>query len=463
METWLLVFAAIATCVAFLLASLALGYPWARFVRGAVVGAAFIVAVVAMEDRGVSRERLLLPAVSMLCGLGIATLWRLDAHVAAKQTLWLILGLTGTIATYRLLRNVNTLQRWTYWCGFLAVILIGVTMAWGTTVNGAKLWLRIDLGQMAGFRLPAIRFQPGEPAKVLIAIFLAGFLTPRAEQAGARDRMRVVWLPSLRGLLPLLGAAAVGVGMFVVQNDLGAALLVFGVFVAMAYVATGNLSYPLLGLAVFVAAAGGAYLAVPHAAQRMDMWLNPWGADDVQRSGYQITQGLFCLGSGGVFGTGLGFGFPDDLPTYTAETDMIFAAMGEELGLVGAIVVSVLFVILVFRSFRIAWSAPSTFGSLLASALSTVFAVQALTIIGGVLRLVPLTGITLPFVSYGGSSLVTNMLAVGLLLTISRRRYADGGRTTARPIGASGPHVARPGDRPAGARGRRGGLEKRNP
>jgi cell division protein FtsW (lipid II flippase) len=288
-------------------------------------------------------------------------------------------------------------------------------------INGAQLW--IDLFGM--------RFQPGELAKLTMVIFLAAYLERnRALLSIATQRVGPVLLPAARHLAPVVVAAGVALVIMAGLRDLGSALLFFGTFMAMLYVATGRLAYPALGAVAFAVGAFVAYQLFGHVRVRVSIWLDPWA--DVTGSGYQLAQSLFALGTGGLTGTGLGFGRPQDVPF--SATDAIFVVIGEELGLLGATAVLLGYLLLVARGFRISQTARDEFTTLLALGLTVTLAFQAFVIVGGLTRLVPLTGITLPFVSYGGSSLLSNYLLIALLLRVSdESRGAARGRDLEQP------------------------------
>jgi cell division protein FtsW (lipid II flippase) len=261
-----------------------------------------------------------------------------------------------------------------------------------------------------------VYFQPSELLKVLFVIFLAAYLADQRELLiYATWRLGPLRLPPLPYLLPLVVMWLLVLGLVVVQRDLGAALLFFGIFLALLYAATARLDYVLAGLLAFAVGATVCYQLFGHVQDRVAIWLDPWAY--AQGRGYQIVQALIALGAGGVFGAGLGYGYPEYIPA--VHTDFVLAAIGEELGLLGSLAVVGLYLLLVYRGFRIALRAPEPYWQLLAVGLTTVLGLQALVILGGTIRLIPLTGITLPFVSYGGSSLLVNYLAIGLLLRIS--------------------------------------------
>jgi cell division protein FtsW (lipid II flippase) len=396
--------------VGFLLTSLGMGQSWVRTVRIFLVPGAFLLAAFALDAIQSPRERLILPIVAMLCGMGICCLWLVDDWQMSKQLLWIALGAALMVGTYHMVPEPRRLGRYTYLCGGIAAALIVATMIWGraATEDGPRLWL--GLGPFS--------FQPAEAAKLLMSVFLAGLLAERsrAQLVAPGDGSRA--LPSIRYMGPVLLVVGLCLAMFVLQSDLGAAMLFFGLFLAMLYVGVGRLRYVLLSIALFVAGAGIAYRYSPKVAARVGIWLDPWSPTNYAGAG-QIREGLLCFGEGGVFGTGLGLGMVKRLPA--ASTDLIFAVIGEQMGIIGCAAILLLYAMLVYRGFRIAWRAEDAFSTLLATALATVLAVQTLTIIGGVTRLIPLTGITLPFVSYGGSSMATNLIAIGLLLAISRQ------------------------------------------
>jgi cell division protein FtsW (lipid II flippase) len=383
-----------------------------RALRMFAVSGGFILASVLLQAGGKRRDTLLLPFVSLLCGLGIIALWRIDPLLASKQVLWMMLGLSLMLATYFLVDDVRDLGRHKYLAGIGALVLLTLTMLFGIEKHGARLWLGIP---------SLFVFQPTEVAKVLMCIFLAGYVAEKGEMIQAQiGRAGRAALPALKYMGPLLVVVLFFLGVFVMQRDLGAAVLFFGLFVAVSYIATGRKTYALLSVLLFAGGMLGAYYLFPHVRVRFEAWISPWA--DPDRGGYQILQGLFALGSGGLTGTGLGRGFPELIPE--AGTDMIFPVIGEELGMMGALALLLLYVMVVIRSFSIGLRCRHQFGTLLAACLAIVFGLQTLVITGGVLRLIPLTGITMPFVSYGGTSVVVNFIALGLLLAVSREDEA---------------------------------------
>jgi cell division protein FtsW (lipid II flippase) len=327
-------------------------------------------------------------------------------------------GIILFVAVLVLLRDHRILQRFTYTALVLGVTLLILPLLpfIGTSINGARLWLRLG----------PLSFQPAEMAKLCLIVFLAGYLVVKRDAlATARSRVLGVDLPRGRDLGPLLIAWVASMGVLVFQRDLGTALLFFGLFILLLYVATERRSWLLLGSILFVAGAGLAYVAFGHVQQRFDVWLYPF--NDPNGTAFQIVQSLFGLAAGGVLGTGLGLGNPQFVPF--AKTDFIMATAGEELGLAGLIVILMIYAVLAQRGFRIAVSARDAFGTLLAGGLSIVIVLQVFIVVGGVTRLIPLTGLTTPFLSYGGSSLVANWIIIALLVRIS-----DGSRKPAPPV-----------------------------
>jgi len=278
----------------------------------------------------------------------------------------------------------------------------------GTTVNGATLWIRVG----------DLSFQPAEAAKILLTIFFAGYLVAKRDSlAVVRTKFIGIELPRLKDLGPLVIAWLVSLAVLVFERDLGTSLLFFGLFVAMLYIATQRRSWIILGGLLFLVGAVLAYYNFAHVRSRVTVWLDPWAYADT--GGYQIVQSIFGLANGGVLGAGLGQGFPNLVPF--AKTDFIVAALGEEIGVTGLFALVLLYAILIERGLRTAVAARDSFGQLLAAGLSIVLAIQVFVIIGGVTGLIPLTGLTTPFLSYGGSSLVANWVIVAILLRISDR------------------------------------------
>ena len=280
----------------------------------------------------------------------------------------------------------------------------------GTEINGARIWIQLDLGSRS------FSFQPAEIAKIVLIVFFAGYLVVKRDVlALARSRVMGIDLPRGRDLGPILLAWAASLAVFVFQRDLGTSLLFFGLFVAMLYIATERRSWLFIGGLLFAAGALVAYQLFDHVQLRVAIWLNPFA--DETGDGFQIAQSLYGFASGGVLGVGLGQGHPDFVPF--AKTDFIMAAFGEELGLTGVIALLVLYAIIIERGMRTAVACRDAFGKLLAAGLSIAVGIQVFVVVGGVMKLIPLTGLTTPFLSYGGSSLVANWVLVALLLRVS--------------------------------------------
>ncbi len=374
-------------------------------------------------------DQVLLPVVAALMALGLVMIQRLEPSlvanvgqgfegIARKQVIWMALGVAALWATVTFVRDLALLRRYKYTFAFLGIALVAATLVFGSDAgsgSGVKLW----------FNFGFFQFQPSELLKVLLVVFLAGYLDDKRELLASPYKLGPISLPPLPYLAPLLLLWALAIVLFVVQKDLGSALLFFGIFLAMLYVASGRPFYVASGLALFFAAAYSlnSLLAsqFTHIQKRVDIWLNPWPVGS--NEGYQIVQSLFALASGGVLGSGIGFGSPGYIPA--VQTDMIIAAIGEELGLAGTLGVIALFMLLVYRGYHVALLARTGYEQLLAVGLTTILGLQTLIIIGGAIKMIPLTGITLPFISYGGSSLITNFVIVGLLLRISANVKRD--------------------------------------
>jgi cell division protein FtsW (lipid II flippase) len=383
-----------------------------------VAVALFLVMHLVLRLRAPMADPYVLPCVALLTGLGLVQLDRIDPALARDQLVWVAAGTLVFCLVVLLLPDHRVLERYRYLIGLAAVGLLVATMVFGTTINGSKLWIRVGGDQTV---------QLGELAKVLMVVFLAGYLRDKREVLAVPTRRRLgVGLPAIRHLGPVLVFWGAALALVVVLNDFGTALLFFGVFLAMVYLATGRAAYAGVGLGLFAAGSAAVYALVPRIADRVDAWINPF--EDPQGRGFQLVQSLYALADGGVVGPGLGQAFllRDDGDTIVPalETDFIFSAIGNELGYLGAVAVILVFLLLTARGFTIATQAGDGFSKLLAGGLTAVLALQTVLIIGGVIRLVPLTGVTLPFMSYGGSSVVTNFGLVALLLVVSNRARA---------------------------------------
>jgi len=383
------------------------------------LGALFL-AHLAQVVAGRRTDQVLLPAVGMLGGLSLLLMTRLPQDLAGQfgglaqtQLVWLLLGLSLTTVAAIVVRSDRWLRLYKYTWAAAGVGLLLLTFVLGRDVNGARLTL--DLGPVSG--------QPSELLKVILVIFLAGYLSEnRALLVEQSTRIGPIRLPPVPYLAPMVAMWALALGIVVVQRDLGAALLFFAVFLVLLYVATARVSYVAIGVLLFLGGSWLMYQLFGHVQERVDTWLDPFA--DPRDAGYQIVQSLYAFGRGGILGTGLGNGLPTvggRLPIPEIHTDFPFAALGEELGLIGVLAILGLYLVVIERGLRIAAAAADDFRALLATGLSLVVGVQAFIIAGGNLKLVPLTGITLPFVSYGGSSLLANAAVVGLLLALSDR------------------------------------------
>ncbi len=387
--------------------------PPASIVTGIAVGVIAIVAHITVRATAPDGDPVILPIAMLLNGLGLVLIRRVDfatgTNLAAAQTAWTAVAVGVFCAVLLFFRDVRSLSRYQYTFGLATIVLLLLPLVPGLTagiINGAQLW--IDLFGM--------RMQPGEIAKLTMVVFLAGYLERNRQLLSvATERVGPLLVPAARHLAPMLVAALVALVIMAGLRDLGSALLVFGTFIAMLYVATGRLAYPVIGSGFFAIATFYVYFQFPHVQRRISIWLDPWS--DVQGASYQLVQSLFALGTGGLTGTGLGLGRPQDVPF--AATDAVFVVVGEELGLLGATALLLTFAVFVGRGLRIAQTARDEFSQLVALGLTATLALQVFVIIGGLIRVVPLTGITLPFVSYGGSSLVANFLIVAALLRIS--------------------------------------------
>jgi cell division protein FtsW (lipid II flippase) len=365
-------------------------------------------------------DPLILPIITVLNGIGIAEIYRIDiaqGHsgwdaAGVRQIVWTAMAIAIAIAVIILIRNHRVLQRYRYIAMFVGVALLLLPMlpGIGRTISGARVWIGIG----------PFSFQPGELAKVALAIFFAGYLVSARDSLSMVGR-KVLWMtfPRARDLGPILVVFAASMIVLVFQRDLGTSLLYFGLFLVMLYVATGRASWIVLGLVLFLGGAFVAYSALAYVSGRVHTWLDAFSNANYYASGgsFQVVQGIFGLAHGGLIGTGLGLGRPDETPL--ANSDFIFASLGEELGLVGIFAILALYLLFVSRGFRIGFAGQDDFGRLLGVGLSFVIALQVFIVIGGVTRVIPLTGLTTPFMAAGGSSLVANWIIAALLLRLS--------------------------------------------
>jgi peptidoglycan glycosyltransferase len=382
----------------------------------AVLLGLLIVAHLAVRWFASGADPTILPLAAILHGIGYVMITRLDEDLASLQTTWSIVAIAVFILTLLVVQRAPDLARyrWVLLFAGIGLLLLPMVPGLGFSAGGARIW--VSLGP--------INFQPGEFAKLALAIFFAAYLADNRELIAARTwRVGFLRLPELQYLLPIVAAWGVAVVVMVGQRDLGSSLLFFALFVVMLWVATERPAYLVVGAVLFSSAAYVAWQMFGHVQTRVSIWLDPW-ADPLDR-GYQIVQGLYGLTDGGLAGTGLGRGSPGQVPE--AQNDFIFTAIGEELGLFGATAVLISYLLLIGAGLRVALRTDNPFEKLLATGLTTIVGVQAFIITGGVIKLVPLTGITLPFVSYGGSSLVSNYILLALLIRLSdsgaRRRH----------------------------------------
>ncbi len=375
---------------------------------GSVVGLVlgWLVTSQVVRRLSAAADILFLPLAVFLASIGLTLILRLRPDLFFQQALWLAVGLIAFAVTVAVFRQADQIAKYKYLCGLAGITLLIITILFGVDIGGNKNWIIVG----------PVRFQPSEFAKLLIIIFLAAYLSERRQLLSYATRQYgPLTLPHPRFIAPLLALWGLTMAMLIVQRDLGSALLYFGTTVIMTYMASGRLSYVFLALGLFVAGSLVCYFVFPHVQLRIDIWLNPWA--DPNGRAYQIVQSLFAFGSGGLLGSGLTFGYPTIIPE--VHTDFIFAAIGEELGLAGTAAVIIAYILLVYRAFRTALTAPSAFTMLMASGLGILTALQVFIIIGGVTKFLPLTGITLPLISYGGSSMVSSFILLGMLYAVS--------------------------------------------
>lgn len=365
--------------------------------------AAFAAAHIGVRIFAPGADPAILPVVFTLSGIGITFVTRLQPDASLGQVIFLFLGVALMVGTLAVVKNLEVVKRYKYVLGIAGIILLVLPMFIGTEIYGSKLWIKIG-----GFQ-----FQPGEFAKVLIVLFLAGYLAENRELLSISNRTVLgIKFPRLRLLYPLFIVWGVCLLVVAFERDLGSALLFYTIFLIMLYVATGRVSYVIIGLALLAVGAFGMYQIMSHVQVRVAIWLDPFS--DAQNLGYQIVQSLFSLADGGLAGVGIGKGMADIIPV--VASDMIFAAIGEEMGLLGGSAVLLLFMLFAVRSLTTAARAKSDLAAFSAAGLTAAISFQAFTIVGGVTKLIPLTGVTLPFMSQGGSSLLASFVIVALLL-----------------------------------------------
>ncbi len=422
-ELWLQVLASTITAIALINVDIAISSAVSALTWEiiAVFAATAVSAHLLVRWRAPYSDPLLLPLATVLTGVGIAMIHRLDladelralsrgepvpAAKAGAQITWFVIGAVLLVATLLLVRDHRRAQRypWTLILLGLVLVLAPLVPGLGRTIRGATLWVNI-----AG-----VSFQPAEVAKVVLTVGFAAYLARHGKALGAlRSRFAGIPFPRPRDLGPLLFVWGLSLSVLILQRDLGTSLLFFGGFVVLLYIATEQRSWAILGFLLFSSGAAVAWTLFSHVQVRVSLWLDPFVGDGTS----QVALGLYGLANGGLFGAGLGGGYPNLVPF--AESDFIFTSLGEELGLVGSIALLLVFAALVSRGLKAASAVRDRFGLLLASGISTVLALQAFVVLGGVTRLIPLTGLTTPFLSSGGSSLVANFIMVGLLIRIS--------------------------------------------
>ena len=360
-------------------------------------------------------DQVLLPVASLLSAIGIVFALRLapSGSLAHKQLIWLGIGLALMLVTVKALEHYAVLRDYKYLAACTGIGLMGITAVVGKEINGSRLWLGAG-----GFY-----FQVTEAMKLLLVLFLAGYLADRRLMlAAVSRRWRSFRVPTLPYLVPLVIIWGFTFALMAWQHDLGAMLLLMGVTLLMLYVATGRWAFVGAGLAIVVLNLFVAYHAFGYVRVRIDLWLHP--LTQIHGAGYQIAQSIFAFAGGGILGTGLGRGYPGLIPV--VQTDFIFAAIGEELGTAGAFAIVGVYVVMAFRGLRISVRQPADYGMLLAVGITAILAVQSLIIMAGNMALIPITGITLPFISYGGSSIVVNFILIGFLLRLSTSRPPPG-------------------------------------
>ncbi|GAA4537616.1 FtsW/RodA/SpoVE family cell cycle protein [Mycobacterium paraffinicum] len=420
-ELLLLFFAAAITVAALLIveANQDRELHWNVMSYGLVFMLVFGSAHVAIRRFAPYTDPLLLPIVALLNGLGLVMIHRLDLvdnqlsgrhHPSAtQQMMWTLVGVVAFALVVTFLKDHRQLARYGYICGITGLVLLVIPALLPTSLseqNGAKIWIRF----------PGFSIQPAEFSKILLLIFFSAVLiAKRGLFTSVGKHFMGLTLPRPRDLAPLLAAWVISIGVMVFEKDLGTSLLLYASFLVVVYLATQRFSWVVIGLVLFAVGSVIAYFVFAHVRVRVQMWWDPFS--DPDGSGYQIVQSLFSFATGGIFGTGLGNGQPDTVPA--ASTDFIIAAFGEELGLVGLASILMLYTIVIVRGMRTAIATRDSFGKLLAAGLASTLAIQLFIVVGGVTQLIPLTGLTTPWMSYGGSSLLANYVLLAILARIS--------------------------------------------
>ena len=441
-ELLLLCFAAVITAAAFAIvqANQERGVSWQLVTYAAGFLALFTVAHLTIRRYAPYADPLLLPIVALLNGLGLVMIHRLDLDerlaegsgrsIANPQILWTLVSVAAFAFVLIWLKDHRQLARYGYICGLIGLVILAIPALLPRSLseqNGAKIWIR----------LPGFSIQPAEFSKILLLIFFSTVLVAkRGLFTSAGKHVLGMDLPRPRDLAPLLAAWVASIGVMVFEKDLGTSLLLYASFLVVVYLATQRFSWVVIGLALFALGSVAAYFIFNHVRVRVQTWLDPFA--DPDGAGYQIVQSLFSFATGGVFGTGLGNGQPDTVPA--ASTDFITAAFGEELGLVGLAGLLMLYTIVIIRGMRTAIAVRDSFGKLLAAGLASTLAIQLFIVVGGVTNLIPLTGLTTPWMSYGGSSLLANYVLLAILVRIShaaRHPFRTRSRNTTPIAGAN--------------------------
>ncbi len=390
--------------------------------------AAFTVAHLAIRKLAPGADSAILPIVFVLSGIGIAFVTRLAPKLAVNQLIWLFISVGAMVLVLVFVRSIDGLAEYKYTIGITGVVLLLIPMVIGTELGGSKLWIIIG----------PFSFQPGELAKILIVIFLASYLAENREILSASMRhIGPFTVPRLRMLIPVFVMWGLSILVVIFERDLGSALLFFSFFVIMLYVSTGRVSYVIISFVLLLAGGVLCYMLFYHVQTRVHIWLDPF--EDPSNSGLQIVQSLYSLADGGFVGTGIGKGLPRLIPV--VESDFIFSAIGEEMGLAGGAGVLILFMLFAVRGLATAARAKSDVSAFTAVGLTAAIAVQAFIIVGGVTKFLPLTGVTLPFMSQGGSSLLASFIIVGLLLRAGDEATGHETQVESAPV-ATGDRVA---------------------
>jgi peptidoglycan glycosyltransferase len=400
----------------------------------AVILGVQLVGHIAIRKFAPEADGMLLPLAGLLNGLGYVFIVRLDeaspdpGGLAGLQATWAILGMGAFVGTLVVLSESRTLERYRYTAGLVGIglLLLPLVPFLGREINGSRIWVSFG----------PVNFQPGEFAKLALAVFFAGYLVDKRELLAVSRSVGGISLPDPKHMGPIIMAWGASLVIMISQRDLGSSLLFFTLFVVLLWVATERASYLAVGSLLFVAGTAFSISTFSHVQRRIDVWLDPWSPANDARGGGQITQALFSMADGGIIGRGLNLGQPRKVPL--VETDFIFAAITEEMGLLGSTAILVAFLLLIGAGLRIALRAGNGFDKLLAVGLTTLLGFQAFIIIAGVVRLLPLTGVTLPFVSYGGSSLLANYVLLALLLRISDNSTPKGSLDVTEAVGAAG-------------------------